>query len=125
MEKKEILRKMFTTIFLILAVNFFAMKLYWYTSIWWFDIPMHFFGGFFLGLLYIYLFELKISDFSYREFLKGFLFILIVGLGWEIFEIIFYNILNGAKFIMIDTLSDICFDVSGGLSAIIFLWRKN
>ena len=108
-------------VFFILFVTFIAVKLYWYYLIWWFDMPMHFLGGFFLGFLAFYLY-IQATRFSFtRQLLYVFLFTLSIGIGWELYEIIFNNILAGVPFNTLDTLSDICFDVSGGVTAFLFL----
>ena len=44
-----------------------------------------------------------------------------LGAGWEVFEIIFNNIIAGNSFDLPDTLSDIFFDLSGGLCAILYI----
>jgi hypothetical protein len=118
MERKEILKRMAQVVFFIFILNTVAKLLYWYTSVWWFDMPMHFLGGFFLGFFVVYVFSLK-------DVYKIFLYILIIGIGWEVFELIFNNIIAGQPFIVLDTFSDICFDLSGGLSAILYLCQKN
>lgn len=121
MNKKRILKRLVLLIFAILVVNVIAMKLYWYTSIWWFDMPMHFTGGFFLGLLGVYLFSLE--EYTVISLYKIFLFVLAVGIGWEVFEILVNEISHG-PFYILDTISDVFFDVSGGLSAILYLCQK-
>ncbi len=103
-------------VFFVLGVNLIAHKFFWYSSLWWFDMPMHFFGGVFIGLLGFYLFGDK--------FLKIFLFVLLVGLSWEAFEALIDKNISHNPFNIFDTASDIFFDLSGGLSAIIYLWRK-
>ncbi|MES2416531.1 MAG: hypothetical protein V4504_02435 [Patescibacteria group bacterium] len=122
MNKEKLLKRMALMVFFIFIVNFLAMKFYWYSSLWWFDMPMHFLGGFFLGMIGLYL--LLPKDFSSAYVFKLFLFVLVVGAGWEVFEII-VNQISSNPFYILDTISDIFFDVSGGLSAILYLCRKN
>ena len=98
------------------------MKFYWYSSIWYFDMAMHFLGGFWLGLASLYLFPLK--DTSFKSILKIFLLVLLVGVGWEIFEVIVDRVITGNLFNTLDTISDICFDLAGGLSAILYFIKK-
>ena len=78
MNKEKLLKRMTLMVFFIFVINFLAMKFYWYSSLWWFDMPMHFLGGFFLGMLGIYILSLK--DFNFFEFLKIFLLVLVVGI---------------------------------------------
>jgi hypothetical protein len=108
--------------FFIFLVNFLANKFYWYFSIWWFDMPMHFLGGFWIGLAFVFLFPPK--DSSMTSVFKIIFFVLLIGVGWEVFEIFFNNYLAQNPFNMLDTISDVFFDLSGGLCAILYLWRK-
>ncbi len=103
-------------VFFVLGVNIIALHFYWYTSLWWFDMPMHFLGGFFIGLFGFY--------FLPDKFLKVFLFVFLVGIGWEVFEVLVDKNISHNPFNLLDTLSDVFFDLSGGLSAIMYLWRK-
>ncbi|MCX6755606.1 MAG: hypothetical protein NT068_03690 [Candidatus Nomurabacteria bacterium] len=128
MNRKEILKQMAIVIFFVFSLNLIAHKLYWYTSIWYFDMPMHFLGGFFIGLLGMYLLPYFSSPLLMGRLGGGlsiFLFVLIIGIGWEIFEIIFNNIIAGQYFNTLDTLSYIFFDLSGGLSAYFFILKKS
>ncbi|MDQ5930921.1 MAG: hypothetical protein QG674_85, partial [Patescibacteria group bacterium] len=40
---------------------------YWYSAIWWFDIPMHILGGAFLALLLGAIFFKKLISLSKKE----------------------------------------------------------
>ncbi len=122
MDKKKFLIRLIFLIFFIFLLNYLAMKFYWYSSIWYFDMPMHFLGGFWLGLASLYFFPSK--NFSFKAVLKVFLIVLFVGLSWEIFEIIIDRVITGDLFNTLDTLSDICFDLSGGLFAFFILQKE-
>ncbi|MCX6752871.1 MAG: hypothetical protein NTW62_00795 [Candidatus Nomurabacteria bacterium] len=129
MDRKKILKRMAQLVFFIFILNFIAGKLYWYISIWYFDMPMHFLGGVFVGLLAVYcskFVKINLLELNFKEqILYVFLFTLIVGIGWEFFEIIFNNILGGQFFNTLDTISDICFDLSGGLASYFVIMNKN
>ena len=129
MNRKEILKRMAKLVFFIFILNFIAGKLSWYISIWYFDMPMHFLGGVFVGLLSIYLSKYIKLDFFNLNFKKQllyiFLFTLIVGVGWEIFEFIFNNVIGGQYFNTLDTISDICFDLAGGFFSFLYIVKKN
>ena len=122
MDDKKLSKILIYLIFFILVVNFLANTFYWYSSIWWFDIVMHFLGGFWIGLSFFYLFPSRSN--SPNSVFKILLFVFIVGISWEIFEILFNNILAQNPFDILDTLSDIFFDLSGGLCAILYRWKK-
>ena len=108
--------------FLIFIVERIGAKFYWDYTIWWFDILKHFWGGFWVGLFAIYIFYT--SDPSARLIFKIFLWVLLVGILWEIFEFWTNNFIGQIPFSIPDTLSDIFFDLAGGLSAVFFYIKK-
>ena len=122
MDSKKLLIRLVFLILLIFLLNFLAMKFYWYLSIWYFDMPMHFLGGVWLGLASIYLFSLK--DGSLKSIFKIFFIILLVGIGWEAFEILVNKLTIQDPFNTLDTISDICFDLAGGLFTILYFLRR-
>ncbi|MCX6757856.1 MAG: hypothetical protein NTZ44_03190 [Candidatus Nomurabacteria bacterium] len=131
-DRQKLSKNMAYMVFFILAINYIAIKLYLYWSVWYFDMPMHFLGGVFVGFLAIYLFDplSKIKIFKINNGFRFyifyiFLFTFIVGFGWEVFEVIFKNILAGENFNLLDTISDVCFDISGGFTTFMFFIRKN
>jgi len=83
---------------------------------------MHVLGGIWLGLASIYLFPLK--EDSFKFIFKIFLIILLVGVGWEIFEILVDKVITQNSFNTLDTLSDIFFDLSGGCFAILYFLKR-
>jgi hypothetical protein len=83
---------------------------------------MHFLGGFWVGLFLLwFLFE---ENFSKTFFLKIVLGVLLVGGLWEVYEVLINNIYAQNPFDALDTASDIFFDLSGGLCAILYLWKN-
>ena len=108
--------------FFIFVLDLVGVSLYWDYSTWWFDMVLHFFGGFWVGLFFIYVFYIR------KQILKPFfhiiIFVLLIGILWELFEFYANNYIGKSPFDIIDTLSDIFFDLSGGLCAILYLWKK-
>jgi hypothetical protein len=95
------------------------MKFHWYFSVWWFDMPMHFFGGVFIGLIAL-AFQPK------KPIINCIISVLIIGVLWEIFEseVNFFTL--SPQNPLLDTFSDLAFDLAGGLSAsLYFLYNKN
>ncbi len=119
MDRKNLFKLLATLIFFIFVINFLANKFYWYYSIWYFDIIMHFLGGFWLALVAVYLF--KPTNNFLQSIPRLLLFVLVLGLGWEVFEFLFNNYLAQNYFDFWDSLSDVLFDVIGGLCAILYL----
>lgn len=121
MDKKNLLKTIAGVIFFIFLANFLAVKLYWYGAIWWFDMVMHSSGGLWLGLLFFHFFPNKNS---LRMIGKALIFVFLMGAGWEIFEVIVNLFTINDKFDSLDTLSDLLFDVTGGMCAILYIWKK-
>jgi predicted membrane protein len=119
MKRKTFFAGLSLFVFCIFSLNFIANKLYWYSSIWWFDILMHFLGGFWLGLFFIwYLYkDLDKKELSKDNLIKLILGVLFVGFGWEIYEIIVNDLWAKNTFDLFDTSSDMVFDITGGLLA--------
>lgn len=119
MDQTKLSRLLICFLFFIFLLNYFALKLHWYFSVWYFDIPMHFLGGFWLGLAYVYLFPPK--EKTINSVLKILLFVLTMGIGWEVFEISVNEVIVRNAFNYFDTISDIFFDLAGGsLAALCF-----
>lgn len=130
MDSKKILKVLACLIFFILVVNFLAYKFYWYSIIWYLDMIMHFLGGFWLGLAYIWFFnpseslKLRLGSKVFDVVFKILLFVFLFGFGWEVFEILINDVITQNPFNFLDTISDLCFDLSGGLCAILYVWKK-
>jgi len=122
MDKKKLSKRMVLIVVFIFLLNLIASKLYWYTSIWWLDMLMHFLGGFWLGLLMFFIFFIK--NLNSRHIIYVFLGVLLVGILWELFELLFFNYLAGNPVILLDTLSDIFFDLAGGGASIIYFSKR-
>ena len=123
--RRKILIYLTILICFLALVSLGATKFYWYQSIWWFDMPMHFLGGLFVSFLLIYLFY---STTTKQPIAKSafllLLGVLAVGVGWEIFEYIFNNVIGGQIFNPLDTLSDIFFDMAGAIIGIFICYNK-
>lgn len=126
MDRKKLFKISAYLVIFIFIINFIANKLYWYYSIWWFDMPMHFLGGLFIGLgcLWFLYSKDRPHELSWRLVLKIFLGVLLVGVLWEIFEIIFYQIIAQSPFNSLDTIHDIFFDLAGGLFSLLFFFKR-
>ena len=103
-----------------------AQFLYW--KYWWFDIPMHFFGGVFLGFLalYMYMYVFKQKNFLKKRkwIIMILIFVFVVGFGWELYEFFVDHTLTTRTPNYLDTISDLFFDLAGGCISIIFLIKK-
>ena len=122
MDSKKLSKRLISLIFFILIVNFLALKFYWYSSIWYFDMIMHFLGGLWIGLAYIYVF--KVKDRSLNSILRVIVSVLLVGIAWEFYEIAVNDVLAQNAFNYLDTISDLFFDLAGGGTAILYSFIK-
>ncbi len=119
MNRHRLLALLASLMFFIFIADYLARIFYWYYSISYFDMPMHFLGGLWVGFFFIYVLSTKTQP----SFLKIILWVLLIGLAWELFEFVVKNNIGGAPFDTLDTLSDLFLDVVGGLIAF-FLCRK-
>lgn len=142
-------RTAFAAIFGVLAVHGVALVLDLYTRVAWFDVPMHFFGGYAVALVGMACFswilqrvdlklkpgsaaqlrEIRFARFAIEAvFVLGFM--MIVGVAWEWYEFLSDQVytmfsLHGvlAQPGLADTMDDLVNDSIGALTAW-FLWRE-
>lgn len=115
-------------LFTIFVLHIAALYFFWYWSIWWYDLLIHFLGGIFIGGLALTLF--KRSTAENGDFLS-ILFVTVsvvafFGIVWELFElsvdsIIAFNDQNDR----LDTITDLAVDITGGLIAPFFFWKRS
>ena len=122
MNRKKLIKVVISLILGIFLVNFLANKFYWYSTIWYFDMIMHFLGGLWIGLIFIYAFPPK--DHSMSFILRTMLFVLFIGVSWELYEVLVNGVLAKDVFNSLDTISDIFFDLAGGFLAVLYFLRK-
>lgn len=121
MEKKFPLWILAALILILCVVQGVAVywKLYFY--LWWLDIPMHLFGGLWLGLsalVVYYASHLQNKDHSARFALVCALSsAFFIGVGWEVFEWGVDRINGLTRVDFVDTLSDIVNDFIGAIVA--------
>ena len=125
-DRKKFLKYLTYLMFLIFIIDLLALKFYWYFSIWWSDMLMHFFGGLWLGLAFIwFLLRKNISFEPHFQFIcQTISFVLLIGVLWEFFEFFTNNYIGGDRFNILDTVSDIFFDLAGGTFAILYFFKK-
>lgn len=97
-----------------------------YTIFWYFDMPAHFFGGLFIGLLSIHLFlrfKIGVNMSTSTMAILVITTVLLIAVAWEVYEFGIGH-LAGQKYIMLDTISDICFGVAGAIEALFIYMRQ-
>lgn len=123
----------------ILAVygfNLFAGFIGLYGKWHWLDIPMHFLGGFAMGLFGIALWTAAVEEVTFKKrllrhlrwwlaplFILG--FVALVGIGWEWYEYFMDLWFEGIRQPSIgDTMADFLLDLIGGFVAVLLFYPK-
>lgn len=106
---------------LLIVIGIFwelAEIFYFHWTIWWYDVALHFFSGFSIPMAFLvfwfFVFRSRVSSKKELIFLS-LLFVLVVGILWEIFELYMqYTSFSDGDYFILDTVSDIIADLSGG-----------
>jgi hypothetical protein len=85
-------------------------------------MPMHFLGGLWLGLIFLWF--LKPNNLSWKVITKIVLLVLIISLTWEGFEVLLNRATMQDPFSLLDTISDICFDLGGAFVSVIYFAER-
>lgn len=118
--KNLVFKRSAILIAVICLLNAPAMLFYWYSTIWWFDILMHFLGGFFVAVLFFWIFASFVPETWSPKTQLGvlgalLLSVFIIGLAWEGYELVI-DLLTGAKdYVYLDGFSDMFNDLAGGV----------
>ncbi|KKQ34370.1 MAG: hypothetical protein US50_C0051G0008 [Candidatus Nomurabacteria bacterium GW2011_GWB1_37_5] len=131
--QNKTLKKIVVLIIFIFIVNTLAMKFHWYYTFWWFDLVMHFLGGFWVGLsaLWLIFLRFKVINSLFLErllpiFIVSFLSVLLVGILWEFFEISIDTLITFNPQDLTDTLSDLVMDLIGSfVASMYFIFKIN
>ncbi len=129
MQLRSFPRTLVVLILSIAVVNAFAHYHFWYWSMRWFDMPMHFAGGMWLAgvAIWWHFFSGKFPDARDRLpylLMWGVGSAFIVGLVWEAYEAVVALATKGYINAMSDTLSDLFLDVIGGLAVVVIVWLR-
>ena len=121
MQRSRLLKHLVLLMFFIFFTNEIALKLHWYYSLAWFDMAMHFLGGFWIGLFFLYIFNYFFhpKPVFWKQFIGVLLFVFLFGVFYEIFEF-FLDIIAREAWSLTDTSSDVFFDLFGGVSAVYY-----
>jgi hypothetical protein len=115
-DRKQILYLSFILILIINFLHLWAIGNYFYWVYWWFDILMHFLGGLWVGITFLWTYTIFFRDDLLNRkkiFLMSFIMILLTIISWEIFELFIQNDLSDPNFLS-DTSSDMLLGMIGG-----------
>lgn len=113
---------------LVLVLHRLALEHSYYFVYFWFDIMMHFLGGMFASLFGYYLFT-KLSggvlprENRYLLLIDVILFVFIVGLLWETFELAFELTINNRVLYLKDTAIDFIMNTIGALVGFFYFMK--
>ena len=120
----------FLIAFLFLHIFATIYHLYWLFP--WFDIPMHFLGGFLLAIIFFYFWRfahISIGNvFGALVLMLG--FVALIGVFWEFYEFLHdFYLLTGGKISVFqnsfaDTVKDLFFDLVGGTTAFAIFYKR-
>ncbi len=128
--KKQFIEQLLISSVVVFVLHYVATlySLYWIIS--WYDIPMHFLGGYTIGLLSIFLFftsgYLKYT-YEIRHNIPivaiiTILFTTVIGLGWELWELFFG--LSNIYIDRVDTVADLIMNTTGCMTALLIFTKK-
>lgn len=98
-------------------------SLYW--SLWWYDIVMHFLGGLWIALIALWAYKAFAGEDaeSNKGYLTALIIVVVVGILWEVMEILVGLTLTQANYEM-DTVLDLIMDVVGAICAARLVFRR-
>jgi len=94
MVKQRLLLISLITMLIVFVLNYFTLKYSWYWNLRWFHILMHLLGGFWATITVFWISVRfnhidTIVRYKERAFIIMVVSVFIIGISWEIFEIIF------------------------------------
>ena len=117
MKRNSILYTALGLVVLLGLMNYMAISLYLYWTIWWFDNVMHFLGGLSLGFVVLYAFYDSKAVFS------CFILVMMLGGVWEVFEYV-NGLTISTESYPLDVVHDLIADALGAISAILITKRS-
>ena len=111
----------------VLHIGAIVFHLYWF--FWWYDMFLHLLGGVFIALLVLWVrffsgYIKKPAIFSVRRvFLFTLLGLLVIGIGWEVFERLLGPTWSVEGY-WLDTGIDIALDIVGGVVGWFYFVKK-
>lgn len=119
MIQTRLFKNTFSLLFLIGVLNLVGTYLYFYWTVWWFDMLMHFSAGVCVAMatvLLYYFYGGRKIPLLYKSILLSIFGGLIIGILWEAYELYFKieTIYDGSSYYM-DTISDLILDTAGAI----------
>ena len=131
MNRKRLTATLVLMMFAIFALSLAGERWHWDILFWWFDVLLHLSGGFWVSLFFIWFFcadglpLFKLRSGQPGPFLttQTLLFVLVIGVLWEIFQFLTKSRIGAEPWSAPDTISDLFINMAGCLTAL-FYYRK-
>jgi hypothetical protein len=129
MFKKPLLLEIIVALATVVALDYTARAYHLYWSIYEFDSLVHFIAGITLGLFFIWLYFFSGFFNPQKRSLKKFILIsvlgsLVVGVSWEVFELIFKQTMVQKVDYPYDLMMDLLMDVLGAVSGCFYAFLR-
>ena len=126
MSRKKLFKRLGILVIGIFTINTLANIFFWYQSIWWLDLVMHFLGGLFVALFIVWvlyaIFNKLTPPFVFWYVVFG---VLIIALSWELFEFSIWTLFNLKEIINIqDSITDVIAGSFGSIAGAIYFLRR-
>lgn len=118
---KNIFLSLLFILSLFLISQFIFTPTHLYYEIWWLDIPMHILGGAGVAMLAVSVLKYFNKEISFSRII---LFVMIVGVVWEIYEYSMHYFLGYDWNGMLDTIKDLVDDFLGASLVYFFSIKK-
>jgi hypothetical protein len=109
---------------IIVVLDVLAEVFYFHWAYWWYDVMLHFLGGFLIGMVVLLVWSVCCSleeGHKLKVVGTGFLVALLIGVLWEVFELYTgQTFLSDGIVYMRDTSSDLLMDVCGGFFGTVY-----
>lgn len=124
MKTSILLRNVLILSTILLVLHLLASEYAWYWHYWWFDIVMHFLGGFVLGLFGMwFVLRLNMEIRTRAVFYTIVAGTMVIAVGWEVFEYI--HDIAGRGHYIVDTTTDLMLGAFGAAYAYITVRQKD
>ena len=126
MTKRSSFALLAALLYVILALHLLALYFHWYWMFWWYDILLHFLGGLWLGgtTLWFLQYVRQQPVGRIEQYILPVVAVVIIGLGWELFEFSLDTFIIFRTNDIIDTMSDLGMDVVGSLTASLIMIKN-
>lgn len=111
-------------IFVLICILYsLSVSLYFFWTLWWFDIVLHILGGMWVALIALWYTRVRVLSSEKKAFAVALIASFGIGVLWEVFEYVTGTTFAHDNYIF-DTLSDLAADIAGGGIAFIYARKK-